>query len=135
MFDWNNKLSIKLLKLYFVKRWRSSFFHNSHVYQNCQTVLFEWFSKFWTDQDFKISIVWQLKNHWWWRQNKCKQHLKLAAPVRPLWIFMSVYLQKFFITGVGKWSTWLPADPLGCLGCKLGKSLPVFKILLKEKQI
>lgn len=28
----------------------------------------------------------------------------------------------------------IPADPLGCLGCKLGKSLPFFKILLKEKQ-
>ena len=128
MFDWNNKLS-KLLKVYFIKRWRSSFFSQLMSIKTAKLSYFDWLSKFRTDQDFKISIVWQLKNHWWWRQNECKHQWGCCG------YFCWCTYKSFLITGVGKWSTWLPADPLGCLGCKLGKSLPFFKILVKEKQI
>ena len=132
MFDWNNKLS-KLLKLYFVKRWRSSFFHNSHIYQNCQTVLFDWFSKFQTDQDFKVSIVWQLKNHSWWRQNECKQRLKLHQWGCCGYLCWCTY-KRFLLLG---WEN----DPLGCLlillvalVASLGKACHFLKICSKRNK-
>lgn len=107
MFDWNNKLS-KLLKLYFVKRWRSSFFHNWDVYQNCQTVLFWLILKIlnWSRfQDFhRLTTKKPLMME---ARNKCKQHLKLHLWRCCGYLCWCTY-KSFLLLG---WEN----DPLGCL--------------------